>query len=755
MKKQATATDLEPKRYAKAMLELYPASDRFHCAYDPKHMHPPDERGKIKPVDGYNGVKDKPVTIELWERHLLGEQALAVALEFRDNTTKVTVVDVDLYDVDVGKHATTIEASGLPIFVRRTKSRGAHLTVFHDEPIDIAQSVKVAEGIARMFGYVNTKEKTQYEIFPPLQKHPEKLPKVLNMPFMGSDGAFVKKTGAQMTLGEFLDHRLRYLTADQRTAIIKTKGKKEATLTSVDAGRKFAEGKLRRYVNELGNAVSHGNNLLNKHAYHMGTMVPNGWMEREEVEKAFKAAIAHWGDQPKHLETLDRALDDGEKHPHPDLTDEGVITEDGVALVFADRHANGLRYDHDAGAWYQWTGSHWRRDNTALAFSEARDLVRALSMGQKQQVRNITSRANFAGNVERYARTDRSLVATQAAWDCDPFLLGTPGGTVELRTGQLRAARPQDYITKIAAVAPAAKADSPTWDKFLQDATSGDKDLIKFLQVLCGYAMTGDTSEHLLAFIYGPGGNGKSVFLNTIGGVLGDYHTAAAMETFTESHHDRHPTDLAMLRGARLVTCAETSEGRAWAETRIKQMTGGDPISARFMHRDFFTYHPTFQLLIVGNHKPQLRNITDAMRRRLAMIPFVHAPSNPDHALGDKLRAEWPSILRWMINGCLIWQAEGIKRPDIVIETTKEYFSEQDLLGQWIEERLEKTPLAESKVLGTKLYESFACFAQQAGEHRPGDIKWFHEHMERHGFVRTKSHGERVYRGARLKPEVI
>lgn len=755
MNDRATVNNLDIKRHAKAMLELFLASGRFHCTYDPAHMHPPDERGKIKPVNGYKGIKDKPVTIELWKLHLLGKQALAVALECRDNTTKVTVVDVDLYGVDVGKLVETIEARNLPIFVRRTKSMGAHLMVFHNEPMDIAQSVEVAEGIARMFGYVNTKEETQYEIFPPPQKDPEKLPKVLNMPFMGSEGAFVKRTGVHMTLSEFLNYRLKYLTPEQRAVIIKTKARKDVQPPSVEAGRTYAEGKLKRYENELRNAATHGNNLINQHGFHMGTMVARDWIEREEIEKAFSAAIAHWSDQSKHLETLKRALGDGEKHPHSDLTSEEVVTEDGVALVFADRYANDLRYDHDAGAWYQWTGSHWRKENTALAFSEARDLVRALSKGQKQRVRNITSKANFAGNVERYARADRSLVATQAIWDRDPFLLATPEGTVELRTGELREARPQDYITKIATVAPAQRADCPTWDKFLQDATSGDKDLIKFLQVVCGYAMTGDTSEHLLVFIYGPGGNGKSVFLNIIGGLLGDYHTAAAMETFTDSHHDRHPTDLAMLRGARLVTCAETSEGRAWAETRIKQLTGGDPISARFMRRDFFTYQPTFQLLIVGNHKPQLRNIIDAMRRRLAMIPFVHAPSKPDHALGDKLRVEWPGILRWMIDGCLMWQAEGLTRPEIVIETTKEYFSEQDLLGQWIEEMLEKTSPAESKLLGTKLYESFVSFAQQAGEYRPGDIKWFHEQMEQHGFVRTKSHGDRVYRGVTFKREPI
>jgi len=189
------------------------------------------------------------------------------------------------------------------------------------------------------------------------------------------------------------------------------------------------------------------------------------------------------------------------------------------------------------------------------------------------------------------------------------------------------------------------------------------------------------------------------------------------------------------------VTCAETSEGRAWAETRIKQLTGGDPVTA---------YQPTFQLLIVGNHKPKLRNITEAMRRRLAMIPFVNAPAKPDHELEEKLRAEWPGILRWMIEGCLAWQKEGgIKRPEVVVEMTEEYFHEQDLLGQWIEERLERVP--GSKLSTTKAYESFVWFAEQSGERKPGDIKWFHEQMEHHNFFRGKSHGDRVYKDVRFK----
>ena len=141
-----------------------------------------------------------------------------------------------------------------------------------------------------------------------------------------------------------------------------------------------------------------------------------------------------------------------------------------------------------------------------------------------------------------------------------------------------------------------------------------------------------------------------------------------------------------MLRGARLVSATETEEGRAWAESRIKQLTGGDPISARFMRQDFFTYVPTFKLVFIGNHKPALRNVDDAARRRFNIVPFLHKPPTPDQHLEQKLRAEWPAILRWMIDGCLAWQRDGLVRPAIVAAATEEYFSEQDILRQWVEE---------------------------------------------------------------------
>ncbi len=209
---------------------------------------------------------------------------------------------------------------------------------------------------------------------------------------------------------------------------------------------------------------------------------------------------------------------------------------------------------------------------------------------------------------------------------------------------------------------------------------------MRFLQQIAGYCLTGDTREHALFFIYGPGGNGKSVFLNTLNGILADYAETAVMDAFAASAHDKHSTDIAMLRGARLVSVSETEEGRAWAETRVKQLTGGDKVTARFMRQDNFTFTPRFKLVIVGNHKPVLTNVDDAAKRRFNIIPFTRKPPRPDQQLEEKLKAEWPGILRWMIEGCLDWQANGLVRPAIVAEATAEYFDDQDTFGQWLEE---------------------------------------------------------------------
>jgi putative DNA primase/helicase len=439
---------------------------------------------------------------------------------------------------------------------------------------------------------------------------------------------------------------------------------------------------------------------------------------------------------------IERIREDWEAKGGKVNADDDLITEDSTALVFADDHADDLRFDHNAAAWFEWNGALWKHDGTRKAFSWARQLARKFAKDQPtEKLKYLTSKMAFAAAVERGAQSDQRIAVTQAAWDTDHYLLGTPGGTVDLRTGKLRDADPDEMITKATSVAP-KRMKTPVWDKFLGEVTDDDDDLIRFLQSVCGYALTGATTEDLLVFVYGPGGNGKTTFLNTIAGVFGDYATAAAMDTFTATRNDRHPADMAMLRGARLVTCAETTEGRAWDETRIKQFTGGDPITARFMRQNFFTYMPTFQMIVIGNYQPRLINITQAMRRRLVVVPFNFKPRVADIELEEKLKAEWPGILQWMLIGCLRWQRKkGIVRPDAVQVLTDEYFREQDLLGQWIEHCVKRTNKQRDMVLRSDAFRSWTFFAERAKED-PMTSKWFCNAMRDRGFAeKTTNHG--------------
>jgi putative DNA primase/helicase len=430
-----------------------------------------------------------------------------------------------------------------------------------------------------------------------------------------------------------------------------------------------------------------------------------------------------------------------------------IVTEDSAAVRFVELHGDNLRYCHSTGAWFRWNGSVWAKDQTGAAFQWARELARQLSEDQDEKNRYITNKTSFTSGVERFAKVDPHVAVTIEFWDSDSLLLGTPAGTVDLRTGRLRPSDRRNGITKSTLVAP-AKVGCTRWLQFLQEATGRDEELITFLQQWCGYCLTGLTREHALIFVYGPGGNGKSVFLNVVTGILKDYATTAAMDTFTASTSDKHPTDLAMLRGARLVTASETEEGRAWAESRIKQMTGGDRISARFMRQDFFEYTPQFKLTVVGNHKPVLKNVDEAARRRFNIVPFVLKPQTPDRGLEGKLMSEAPAILQWMIDGCLDWQANGLLKPASVLAATEEYFSDQDLFAHWLAEECDCEPgNLEKSETSSKLFGSWKEFAIAAGT-SSGSQQSFKDTMTRHGFKFFKGRRAREFFGIALRSKL-
>jgi putative DNA primase/helicase len=429
-----------------------------------------------------------------------------------------------------------------------------------------------------------------------------------------------------------------------------------------------------------------------------------------------------------------------------------IVSEDNAALKFVEQYGETLRFCHSRGKWLHWNGHFWEINETQLAYHWVRELVRQQAENCSKTDRVKLGRTSFANGVEKFARCDPAVARTINDFDRDPWLVGTPDGTVDLRTGILRPGIPDDCISKATKVAP-SKSGCPLWLRFLNETTAINGGLIRFLQQFCGYALTGVTREHALVFVYGPGGNGKSVFLNVISGIMKDYAVTSAMETFAASHNDKHPTDLAMLAGARLATASETEEGRAWAETRIKQMTGSDPITARFMRCDFFTYIPQFKLFVIGNHKPTLHNVDDAMRRRFNIVPFLLKPEKPDRELEHKLMAEAPGILQWMIDGCLDWQQNGLIRPDVVTEATAEYFSDQNAFQHWLDDECICDPRnIELSAASSVLFKSWTDYAKVAGV-KPGTTSTFKEHLMTAGFKFKRGSKIREFFGISLKPK--
>ena len=428
------------------------------------------------------------------------------------------------------------------------------------------------------------------------------------------------------------------------------------------------------------------------------------------------------------------------------------FTEDALALEFTRRYGEDWRFVASWGQWLVWTGAHWRHETTLMGMHLSRLVCReAAARCTRARVAAKIASASTVAAVERLARADRRHAATSEEWDRDPWALNTLGGVVDLRTGSRRDHDRADRMTRMAGAAP--EGDCPIWKGFLATVTNNDADLQAYLKRMVGYSLTGLTVEHALFFLYGTGANGKSVFCNVVAAIQGDYATTAPMDMFMATTGERHPTDLAGLRGARFVSAVETEQGRRWAESKLKLMTGSDPIKARFMRQDFFEFMPQFKLVIAGNHKPAIRNIDEAMRRRFHMVPFtVTIPkAKRDKTLTDRLLAERNGILAWAIEGCLEWQHVGLKPPAAVQAATDEYFDDEDAMGRWMADACISGPARTELV--SALYGNWKLWAEAAGEY-VGSIRRFSENLAARGFEKWREPGStgRGFRGIALKP---
>jgi putative DNA primase/helicase len=442
------------------------------------------------------------------------------------------------------------------------------------------------------------------------------------------------------------------------------------------------------------------------------------------------------------------------------------LTDLGNARRVVARYGQDLRYCHPWKSWLVWDGQRWAEDDTAEAvrrvketqgffFDQVAAQIAALNAAggsDKEQGERLDKELKHALRWESQKLIDycvRSLSSEPGIpilpdyLDREAFLLNCLNGTIDLQTGQLREHCRTDHITKLCPTAYDPKASAPLFQQFLQAIFDKDDELIAYLQRLFGYSLTGDVREQILAVFWGSGANGKSTLIGAVTGTLGeDYATKANRDLFMSKKGDNHPAQLARLFGKRLVVCVESQEGARLDEGLVKELTGGDRIAGRRMRENWWEFDPTHKAILVTNHKPEIRGSDLAIWRRIRLVPYtkVFPEDEQDKELGDKLKAEAPGILRWMVEGCMAWQRDGLRTPDRVMAATKEYRSEQDRLGEFINECCVRGP--DYRVKRSELYQAFQSWCKRNGETEKSAIA-FGMAMAEKGFQRDD--GRRWY----------
>lgn len=449
----------------------------------------------------------------------------------------------------------------------------------------------------------------------------------------------------------------------------------------------------------------------------------------------------------------------------PDIATAEGRTELANAVRFAAQHGQNVRWVDVWGKWLCWDGQRWRvdeacridalgKDTARAVWQEAADAAR-VQVGDKNAAdamfrfaKQTTMRSGVC-NMLALAKSEPGMAITPDGLDSDPWKLNCANGVIDLKTGELQPHRREDFFTKVCPVEYDRDADCPIWLAFLRTIFADDQELIGFMRRAVGMSLTGSTSEHALFFCFGGGANGKSTFIETALALLGDDYATKAPSELLLAKKTGHPTELTTLWGRRLVACTETDDGRRLAESQVKELCGGDKLTARRMREDFWTFSPTHKLWLASNHKPRVKGTDHGIWRRIKLIPFnVRIPeADQDRDLGEKLRAELPGILLWAVAGCLEWQASGLREPEAVRAATREYREEENDVGQFVAECCELDDAA-----ATAASELYAAYKRWANE-RPMNPTQFGRRLEEAGFTKNPNTRPITRIGLAIRPE--
>lgn len=437
------------------------------------------------------------------------------------------------------------------------------------------------------------------------------------------------------------------------------------------------------------------------------------------------------------------------------------MTDTGNSEMLVFLHGERLRYNPQWGRWLVYDGTRWVKDEQGLIHAIAKETIDRIweeARESKQNDAHYKELVSFAqrsrsramrSNMIELAQTEPSVQITADELDRNPHLLNFQNGTLDLMTREFRPHEMSDYLTKQCPFA--YDEDAPVipnrFRKFLDEVFGKDQSLVQYMRQVIGYSLTGLTVHQMFWMLYGSGANGKSVLTETLLWMLGDYGGRTPSETLMHREMSNSvPNDLARLQGLRLVVASELEEGRRWNESRIKDLTGGDRITARFLHREFFEFHSVLKLMVPTNHKPIVRGTDHGIQRRIKLVPFTVQipPEKRDPKLKEKLCAEASSIIKYCIDMLPDFVAEYWE-PDIISAATREYFSENDIVGQFLEESCDVA----NSVLRTSKKELYKHFEQHCEDYgiRPFSQNKLSQLLKERSFEETKQKGERYWLG--------
>jgi putative DNA primase/helicase len=432
----------------------------------------------------------------------------------------------------------------------------------------------------------------------------------------------------------------------------------------------------------------------------------------------------------------------GQHQTSPPLDDDRA-TELANAEEVRRLYGRDIRYDIARGQFLRWVGTHWKPDEDGYAVrcvkSVAKTTVqRLLDAGEDSKtVRKFASRAESAAGVNgvlSLLKTEEGVGVTNDKIDADNYALNVANGTLNLRTGQLRAHRREDLITRFLPTPYDPNAQAPRWLACLHRCMDGKAHMIDYLNRLAGLCLTGDATVQELFIPYGAGANGKSLFFDTLIGLLGPYADVAPDSLLMVRHSgNEHPTEIADLLGKRLVVASETESGSMLRLQLVKRLTGDKKLKGRFMRCDYISFPRTHKLILITNSRPRLPESTEAVWRRLRVIPFsvvIPAAERDEHLL-QKLEEEFAGILAWAVRGCLAWQRDGMKPPTEVQLATADYREEADELADFLAARCIIGDADTFRATRGDLFAEYLAHAKAAGEQHPLGRTQFYDAIRR------------------------